>query len=106
MGLNENSGGLITEAKARELISDFDKRFPGEVVSSFIGAANVNNILEQDDCIGLRIYNGYDEHDQKISLVLVGVDQAGRDMLSSAIIYDKMVTCPPTCPIEGLLSIN
>lgn len=106
MALDENSGGLISEQKAKELIAEFATQFPGEVVSSFIGSANVNIILEQQNCIGLRVYNGYDVVEKKISLVLVGVDHAGRDMLSSAIIYDKMVTCPPTCPIEGSLSIN
>ena len=104
MALDENSGGLISEEKARELISDFAKKFPGEVVSSFIGSANVNIILEQENCIGLRIYNGYDEIAQKISLVLVGVDQSDNDILTGAIIYDKLITCPPICSTGILLS--
>ena len=98
MALDENSGGIITEQKARELINDFKIQFPGEVVSSFIGSANVNIILAQENCIGLRIYNGYDTVEQKISLVVVGVDRADNDILVNGVIYDKMVTCPPTCP--------
>ena len=104
MTINENSGGLITEQQARTLISEFDKRFPGEVVSSFMGSVHINSILSQEDCIGLRIYNGYDALTEKISLVLVGVDSANNDLLKDGLIYDQMVTCPPTCPPGKTLS--
>lgn len=106
MALDVNSGGIISEQKAKELIAEFAIKFPGEVVSSFIGSENVNIILAQENCIGIRIYNGYDAIERKISLVLVGVDQYDHDILTGAIIYDKLITCPPTCPVEGLLSIN
>ena len=104
MSLNVNSGSKITEEQAKVLIEEFDRKFPGEVVSSFIGSANIAAIMEQDDCIGLRIYNGYNSTEEKISLVLVGVNSAEQDILAEGIIYDQMVTCPPTCPIDGSLS--
>ncbi|WP_338376526.1 hypothetical protein [uncultured Flavobacterium sp.] len=106
MALSENSGSIITEEKARILINAFDRKYPGEVVSSFIGTENVNHILNQENCIGLRIYNGYDDENSKMSLVLVGVDTDEKDMLEQGIIYDEMITCPPTCPLEGSLSEN
>ena len=98
MILNENTGGKITEVQARILITAFDRKFPDEVVSSFIGKLNVKDILDQENCIGLRIYNGYDETNQKMSLVIVGVGQNGNDLLAGGLIYDELVTCPPTCP--------
>ena len=104
MALDENSGGLISEQKAKELIAEFATQFPGEVVSSFIGSANVNIILEQQDCIGLRVYNGYDVVEKKISLVLVGVGANGNDLLADGLIYDEMITCPPICPTGVSLS--
>ena len=104
MALDENSGGLISEQKAKELIAEFATQFPGEVVSSFIGSANVNILLEQQDCIGLRIYNGYDNVEQKISLVVVGVDRDDNELLADGLIYDQMVICPPTCPSGTALS--
>jgi hypothetical protein len=106
MTLNVNSGGIISEERARELVSTFDKKFLGEVVSSFIGSSNVESILNQENCIGLRIYNGYDLINEKISLVLVGVDENGNDLLADGIIYDELVTCPPTCPVGISLSEN
>lgn len=106
MELNENVGSIITEEQAKVLITAFDAKFPGEVVSSFIGSNNVRHILDQENCIGLRIYNGYDDENEKMSLVLVGVDTDEKDMLEQGIIYDEMITCPPTCPLEGSLSEN
>lgn len=98
MDINSNTGSIITQVKAKELINAFDLRFPGEIVSSFIGSENVNHILNQEDCIGIRIYNGYDSQTQKISLVLVGVNSTEGDMLEDGIIYDEMSVCPPICP--------
>lgn len=102
MKLDVNTGSIITQEEAKELISAFKTKFPGEVTSSFIGANNVKNILDQENCIGVRIYNGYDDVNEKISLVLVGVDLNENDMLEKEIIYDKINTCPPACPPEGL----
>lgn len=102
MTLDENIGGIISQEQAKVLITAFDTKFPGEVVSSFIGANNVRHILDQENCIGLRIYNGYDDENKKISLVLVGVDTEGKELLEGGIIYDRMVTCPPICPENGL----
>lgn len=104
MALNVNSGGVISESKAKELIADFENRFPGEVISSFIGANHVNAVLAQEDCIGIRIYNGYDAAAQKISLIIVGVDDHDNDLLEEGLIYDQMATCPPLCSTGITLS--
>jgi len=103
MSLNPNTGSIITQEQAKTLIDAFAKKFPGEVVSSFIGGDNVKKILEQEDCIGLRIYNGYNDAEQKISLVVVGVNSNEEDMLENGIIYDEMALCPPICPKKGLV---
>ncbi len=102
MKLDVNTGSIITQEEAKALITAFKTKFPHEVTSSFIGANNVKNILDQENCIGVRIYNGYDDVNEKISLVLVGVDMNENDMLEKGIIYDKINTCPPACPPEGL----
>ncbi|MFZ4434876.1 MAG: hypothetical protein ACOYOR_00040 [Flavobacterium psychrophilum] len=103
MNLDPNTGSIITQAQAKKLITAFENQFPDEVIYSIIGANNVKNILNQEKCIGLRIYNGYDEEEQKISIVLVGYDQDGKDILANGIIYDKMATCPPLSPNVGIL---
>lgn len=103
MTLNENSGGLISKERAIKLVSAFDKKFPGEIVSSFIGSSNVESLLQQENCIGLRVYNGYDLGEQKLSLVIVGVGIDGEDLLEAGLIYDELVKCPDYCPKASLL---
>lgn len=102
MKLDVNTGSIITQEEAKALIKAFKAKFPGEVTSSFIGANNVKNILEQKNCIGVRIHNGYDEVNKKISLVLVGVDADEKEILEGGLIYDQVITCPPICSIDGL----
>lgn len=102
MRLDANIGSIITEEEAKTLIQSFDTRFHGEVTSSYIGANNVKNILDQENCIGIRIHNGYNEETQKLSMVLVGVDENGNEILENGLIYDKLLQCPSYCPIDGL----
>ena len=54
-----------------------------------LGMDNVNKILEQENCVGLRIHNGYDSENGKMSLIFVGVDVDGKEILENGLIYDK-----------------
>uniref|UniRef100_UPI00404A0C58 hypothetical protein n=1 Tax=Flavobacterium sp. TaxID=239 RepID=UPI00404A0C58 len=98
MSIDANTGSIITQQQAQDLVRAFDVKFPGQIVSSFIGANNVKAILNQEDCIGIRIYNGYNDTTNQISLVLLGVNSTGGDMLADGIIYDDMSICPRDCP--------
>lgn len=102
MRLDANIGSIITELEAKELIHSFETKFPDEIKSSFIGADNIESILAQENCIGIRIYNGYDSENKKMNLVFVGVDNEEKEILQNGIIYDKLLQCPPYCPIDGL----
>lgn len=103
MKLNATTGSIISEERARKLITSFGIKYKDEINSSFIGSENVQHILKQEGCVGLRIYNGYNDENQKMSLVLVGVDESGNEMLSDGIIYDELALCPPTCPVDNSL---
>lgn len=102
MALDANTGAVITQQYAEELARNFDAKFPSEITSSFMGKNNVQDILNQEGCIGLRIYNGYDDVEKVIKLVLVGVDSNEADLLAGGKIYDQMVVCPTYCPIDAL----
>ncbi|WP_297510051.1 hypothetical protein [Flavobacterium sp.] len=103
MTLDPSTGSIISVEQAKKMITLFAEKFPNQTVSSFIGGDNVKNILEQEGCIGIRIYNGYNEELEKISLIMVGVNKEEEDMLNNGIIYDQMVICPPACPKVGLI---
>ena len=102
MALDSTSGEQITLTEAATLTRAFRAEFPNEIKASFIGADNIMLILDQEDCIGIRIYNGYDETERTMSLVMVGVDSSGVDM-TSGVILDRMIKCPTVCDLTSAL---
>jgi hypothetical protein len=58
-------------------------------------------ILAQKDCIGIRYYYAK-TNDGTPTLVLVGVDSKGNDMVEGAIM-ERSQPCPPYCPNESLI---
>lgn len=97
MKINQNTGEEITLAEATDFTHSFQEENPNAVKSFFVGANKLNLILEQKGCIGVRIYNGYDADQNKVNLVLVGVDKTGEDV-ANGIILEELVICPPNCP--------
>lgn len=102
MSLNQNSGSIITKEEAKMYINAFKAKYPEEVTAFFVGSNNVELILNQPDCIGIRIYNGYNNIDLKMNQVLVGVNSEQQDM-DNGIIIERLYTCPPYCPSGGLM---
>ncbi len=96
MEINENTGGEITLADAQKYVGAFRTKYPNEVKAFFIGKTSVNKILDQANCIGIRIYNGYDANANCLNLVMVGIDDQGKDM-TDGVIMDQMKTCPSHC---------
>lgn len=102
MSADQNSGSIISKAEAKMYISAFKAKYPQEVTAFFVGSNNVKLILDQPDCIGIRIYNGYNDKELKMNQVLVGVNAQQQDM-DNGIIIERLYTCPPYCPPGGLM---
>jgi hypothetical protein len=102
MVVDLNTGTVITLTEAQDLVSEFGKQYPAEVKSFFVGANKINSILAQEECIGLRVYNGYDYAESRMSDVFIGVDLDGNDM-KTGVIVDRSAVCPPICPTIGLM---
>jgi len=96
MALDNNSGEIISLEEAKIYIEAFKRKYPNEVKGFFVGSNNVQLILQQQDCIGIRIYNGYDEIAARMNQVLVGVDIYEKDM-AHGVIIEKTITCPNNC---------
>ena len=101
MALDANSGAEIDLKEAKDYIHAFGKKYPEEVKALFIGRNQLAKILEQE-CIGIRIYNGYDLEETRITLVMVGVDDQEKDM-TDGIILDRMRPCPSFCDSTSAL---
>jgi len=96
MSINPNSGEKISLDVALELVSAFRSNHPKDIKASFVGIEKINLILSQPNCIGVRIYNGYDNGTGQLSPVLVGVDATGKDM-TNGVILDRLMPCPSYC---------
>lgn len=92
-----NAGAVVTLDEAQKLVKAFQAQFPNEIKSSLIDTDLVSRLLSQADCVGLRIYNGYDSVAKRMSPVLVGVNSKNED-LTKGIILDRMRVCPDFCP--------
>ncbi|MCU7547707.1 hypothetical protein OCK74_01215 [Chitinophagaceae bacterium LB-8] len=122
---------FISLAKAKQLTGKF-KKDKDKIVkdeykdkhllpySETFDRSAIDFLLQQPGCVKLRIYFGM-EDDDKVSLVIVGVDAEGNDILtpvslnksSSATEAGEMLTdpivengtkCPPTCPVNSPLN--
>jgi hypothetical protein len=102
MPIDSNTGTAISLIQAQKLVNDFRTKFPTQIKGEFVGSNRVNDILDQENCMGIRIYNGYDEIEKRLSLVLVGVDRNGKDM-TAGVIMDRLMPCPATCDASSAL---
>jgi hypothetical protein len=103
MAQNLNAGEQITLAEATKLTCDFRKTYSQAIKAHLISAANIQRILEQSGCTGLRIYNGFDEITGKITPVIVGTDVNNND-LYNGVIMDRTIPCPSCCDSSSPLS--
>ncbi|RZJ36542.1 MAG: hypothetical protein EOO51_00035 [Flavobacterium sp.] len=102
MAIDANSGDFVTLSAAQKYVADFRSKYPGEIKGVFVGANKVQELLNQEDCIGVRIYFGYQDEERRLNLVMVGVNSKGVD-LTAAKIVERMVPCPSTCDITSAL---
>ncbi|MBV6474141.1 MAG: hypothetical protein JPMHGGIA_02445 [Saprospiraceae bacterium] len=80
------------------MVSDWVSNFGLASVSNpkatAFGSNKVKDILEQEGCVGIRIFNGF--YDSNRRLVIIGIDENGDDMMSGNILEFSNL-CPPNC---------
>lgn len=102
MAIDKNTAEVITLNEAIDFTHSFQTKNPDSIKAFFAGINKLNLILEQEDCIGIRIYNGFDTATNKNNLVLVGVNEDGKDMTNGVILEDLTI-CPPICAANSPL---
>ncbi len=103
MDINEDSGSVISLELALEMVNEFRSKYPDLPKGFFVGKNNINLILDQKDCIGIRSYNGIDDKTGRQTLVLVGVNKDHKDMTDGYIV-DRVVPCPTACDKDSPLN--
>lgn len=74
----------------------------GDTISHFFGKNIIQHILDQEGCMGIRIYYALDENGKK-QLIIVGADAKENDIYEG-IIAERSFLCPPYCPSGSPLS--
>lgn len=95
MAFDGTEGGEIELPQAAALTKEHRDRNPTVRKGHFFGKDILNKILEQDGCMGIRIYYGIDPDTNKRELVIVGADSSENDM--TGLIADFSAACPNKC---------
>ena len=107
----------ISLTRAVELTQRYRKAAPASEHSGFFFAKGIADLLSQPGVFGMRVYHGLDA-DATYRIVLVGVDRQGEDIvgtrqivanaaarsLSTAVLLDGHLPCPPWCPPNSPLN--
>lgn len=95
MKISGKEGAPIDRAKAKRWTANYRGRGQGKTKSHLFGAETVKGLLDQDGCIGMRIYYALNDEGEQ-QLLLVATDENGDDLKDSEIL-DKSMNCPPDC---------
>lgn len=101
MAFNGSEGGEISLDVAANMTAKYRKENPNDTLAHFFGKDILNEILNQEGCMGIRMYYGIDDDGQK-QLVIVGADQEGNDMTS--LVADLSFPCPNICGKQNELN--
>ncbi len=101
MAFDGTEGGAITLSEGAHLTKEYRLRNPTAIKARFFGKDILNQILDQEGCMGIRIYYGQDEDGNK-QFVLVGGDSDENDMLD--LVADTSVPCPNLCSLPNALN--
>lgn len=102
MATTNSAGEVITLSEAIDFTHSFQDQNPDATKAYLIDVDRLNLITSQENCVSVRIYNGYDNQTNTTNLVLVGVNELGED-ITDGIIIEKLLPCPPFCPTGSAL---
>jgi hypothetical protein len=95
MAFDGNESEAITLEQATAWTNNYRQANPGEVKAHFFGINKIQELLSQDECIGIRAYYAIDNNGNR-QLIFVGATEEEKD-LYDGIILDKSVPCPSAC---------
>lgn len=103
MPFTGNEDHSISLADAAKLTRRYRESVPtGSTIAHFFGKDAIQAILNQENCVGIRIYYGLNTDDAK-QLVVVGVTPDENDMYNG-ILAEKSFICPTQCSTNNPLN--
>jgi hypothetical protein len=96
MPFTGNENHQISLQDAAELTANFRNSHPiGTTIGLFYGKATIQSILNQPNCVGIRIYYAQDANNES-TMVIVGTDANENDM-ENGILAEYGIKCPNNC---------
>jgi hypothetical protein len=80
------AGSIISLADGSAMTASFRRKFPNETKAVYYSSDVYNDLLAQDGCVGIRVYNALDL-EGNMTNVIVGVDAHGNDLYAGKV-YD------------------
>lgn len=103
MAFDGNEGSVVTLRQAASWTADYrNSTSAGSPLAQFYGRNKIEDILNQEGCVGIRIYHGLDENGKRI-LILVGADKDENDLVNGLIV-ELGPMCPPKCSSSNALN--
>lgn len=97
MSFNGSEGEAISLEEASRWTARWrEEKQPEDPNAIFLGKEKIQDILNQQGCVGIRTYFAIDDDGQK-TLVLVGAEENDNDQ-TNGMILDRGKKCPPYCP--------
>lgn len=76
----------------------------GATIAHFFGKTAIQDILDQEDCVGIRLYYGLDADGVK-QIIAVGVLANENDMYTG-LLAERTKRCPQDCSAANPLNSN
>ncbi|MBC8346385.1 MAG: hypothetical protein ISR82_00160 [Candidatus Marinimicrobia bacterium] len=103
MSFTGNEDHSITLEEAAKLTRNYrSKAGEGAKKGGFFGKDTLQKILDQESCVGIRIYFGEADNGTP-EPVLVGVDDMENDLIEG-LLAERDRACPPFCGEENELN--
>ena len=98
-----NENHHISLQEASEMTRAYRKTQPGQTIAHFFGKQALMDILNQSNCVGVRIYYANDPITGQKHLVIVGAEPNMND-ISSGLIAERGMSCPSYCSKSNQLN--
>ena len=103
MNLTGNEPHDIDLAEAAEWTASYRATIPAEgTIAHYLGKKAIQEIFDQEDCVGMRIYYALDTLGQK-QLIITGVTKDGNDLYLGKL-AERSIKCPPICSLSNPLN--
>lgn len=94
----------ITLTEAAEWTRNYREANPNATKGHFYGKNAIQAIINQTDCVGIRIYYANDTAGAK-QLIIVGANTSEND-LHTGLLAERSLPCPTKCGVNNPLNSN